>query len=35
MKFSMDSVLSRLLTVRQRDRGIVKLKGVDGSEEQS
>ena len=35
MKFSMDSVLSRrtprLLTVRERDCGIVKLKGVDGN----
>ena len=33
MKFSMDSMLSRrkprLLTVRERDCGIVKLKGVD------
>ena len=39
MKFFMDSVLSRrksrLLTVREWDCGIVKLKGVDGSEEQS
>ena len=33
MKFSMDSILSRrtprLLTVRERDCGIVTLKGVD------
>ena len=38
MKSSMDSVLSRrtprLLTVRERDCGIVKLKGVDGNEGQ-
>ena len=35
MKFSMDSVLSkrtlRLLTARERDCGIVKLTGIDGS----
>ena len=35
MKVSMDSVLSRrtprLLTVREWDCGIVKLKGVDGN----
>ena len=35
MKFSIDSVLSRrtpwLLTVRERDCGIAKLKGVDGN----
>ena len=38
MKFSTDSVLSRrtprLLTVRDRDCSIVKLKGVDGNREQ-
>ena len=37
MKFSMDSVLLRrtlgLLTVRERDCGIVKLKDVDGNQD--